>query len=817
MEAKLQAKTKEKLVGELAEMQRRLEEAEEADRQNRQAAASLLESAKLFRTIADNTVDAIICGNKNGNITYWNRAAGKIFGYTSEEITDKPVSLLIPKRFRKAHRDGLKRVVGTGKTGIVGKTVELAGLRQDGTEFPLELSLSMTKTREGPVFTAISRDITERKRAEKETYRTGERLEKIFESVNDAIVVTDLKRIIVDANESVERIFGYTRDELIGNVTEIIYPDRKAFEKAGRAALKEIQDRGFYAGEITLKRKNGITFPVLFSASLLTDTVGKPAGTVVVMHDLTRQKESEEEIRRISRQNERLLNSTGEGIYSVDLKGNTTLINPAAARMLGYEPEEVMGLKAHDVWHHSKPDGSSYPAEACPINATYNDGSPRRIDNEVFWRKDSSSFPVEYNVRAIIENGRQVGTVVSFQDITERRKAEEEMQRLNRALQTLSKANEALIRAEDEKELLDDVCRVVVEVGGYGLTWVGYAEHDAERSVRVAAHAGGDADFIAAFRPSWAEDEQGQNPAGYAIRDGQPKLITHGDISGSPCGWHTAAAACGYEECLALPLVFDTDAAGALCICSTEAGKFTGGEVELLTELADDLAFGIGSLRTRGERERAEKELEQSLERIKKITSGVTQALATAAEMRDPYTAGHQQRVTDLAVAIAREMNLDGDQVEFIRTGGALHDVGKISVPAEILTNPGKLTDLEFEMVREHSKYSYEILKEAEFPWPVADLVAQHHERLDGSGYPKGLKGDEILLEAKILAVADVVEAMSSHRPYRPSLGIDAAIEEIFRNRGVLYDEKVVAACVRLLKEKKFSFESAAGADRGAA
>ncbi|MEK7817562.1 MAG: HD domain-containing phosphohydrolase, partial [Actinomycetota bacterium] len=393
-----------------------------------------------------------------------------------------------------------------------------------------------------------------------------------------------------------------------------------------------------------------------------------------------------------------------------------------------------------------------------------------------------------------------------FQDITRRRKAEEETRRLNRALQTLSKANEVLIRAEDEEELLDNVCRIIVDVGCYGLTWVGYAEDDTEKSVRVVAHAGGDAAFIKEFRPSWADNEFGQNPAGFAIREGQPKFIAHDDISRSAGGWKAAAADCGYAECLAFPLVVDAAASGALCICSTEAGIFTRGETRLLAELADDLAFGISSLRSHRKREHAEKELKLNLARLKKVTAGVTKALATAAEVRDPYTAGHQQRVTDLAVAIAGELKLTDDQIDFIRTGGTLHDVGKISVPAEILTNPRKLTTLELGMVKEHSQYSYEILKEAEFPWPVADMVAQHHERLDGSGYPKGLKGDEIMLEAKILAVADVVEAMSSHRPYRPALGIGAAMEEISVKRGKLYDREVVDACLRLLKEKKFSF-----------
>jgi len=166
---------------------------------------------------------------------------------------------------------------------------------------------------------------------------------------------------------------------------------------------------------------------------------------------------------------------------------------------------------------------------------------------------------------------------------------------------------------------------------------------------------------------------------------------------------------------------------------------------------------------------------------------------------------GHQQRVADLARSIATEMGLSADRQDFIRTASSIHDIGKIAVPAEILSKPTKLTDLEFGLIKTHSQSGYDILKDIEFPWPVADVVLQHHERMDGSGYPHGLKGENISLEARILAVADVVEAITSHRPYRPALGIDVALEEISRNRGILYDADVVDACLKLFREKGYT------------
>ncbi|GAH92910.1 unnamed protein product, partial [marine sediment metagenome] len=194
-------------------------------------------------------------------------------------------------------------------------------------------------------------------------------------------------------------------------------------------------------------------------------------------------------------------------------------------------------------------------------------------------------------------------------------------------------------------------------------------------------------------------------------------------------------------------------------------------------------------------------------ERLKKTMNATIDTMSKIIEAKDPYTAGHQQRVSQLTTAIAKELNLSPDKVEGIRIASIIHDIGKISVPTEILSKTTTLSDIEFSLIKEHSQIGYDILKSIDFSYPVAEIVLQHHEKMNGSGYPRGLKGDEILLEAKIICVADVVEAMFSHRPYRPALGIDKALEEITQNRGVLYDPEVVDACLKLFKEKGFKFE----------
>ncbi len=189
---------------------------------------------------------------------------------------------------------------------------------------------------------------------------------------------------------------------------------------------------------------------------------------------------------------------------------------------------------------------------------------------------------------------------------------------------------------------------------------------------------------------------------------------------------------------------------------------------------------------------------------LQKSITGTINLVASTVEIRDPYTAGHQQRVSKLAAAIAGELGLPRPQTEGIRMAGLVHDVGKIFIPAEILSKPGKISAIEFAIVKSHAQLGYQLLEPIDFPWPIADIVHQHHERIDGSGYPQGLSKAEIILEARILAVADVVEAIASHRPYRPALGIDKALEEIEAQAGVLYDPRVVEACLILFKGKDF-------------
>jgi len=238
-----------------------------------------------------------------------------------------------------------------------------------------------------------------------------------------------------------------------------------------------------------------------------------------------------------------------------------------------------------------------------------------------------------------------------------------------------------------------------------------------------------------------------------------------------------------------------------------------GGETRWSMETVTSIHYNgerttLGNFMDITERKQLEEEHKRDTERLLGAMRTTMRSIVMTVELRDPYTAGHQLRVTALACAIARELGLSEDRIEGLRMAAIVHDIGKLSIPAEILSKPGRLSEPEFELIKMHPQAGYDILnKTTDFPWPVAQIVLQHHERMDGSGYPAGIPGEDILLEARILGVADVVEAMSSHRPYRPALGVTKTLEEISEKSGILYDPQVVDACIRLFRERGFEFK----------
>jgi len=509
-----------------------------------------------------------------------------------------------------------------------------------------------------------------------------------------------------------------------------------------------------------------------------------------------RRKEAEEGLKESEERFRNMAESAQDGIVIIDQDGLITYWNPAAVCMFGHDRDEALGRDLHLLLTPAR-NHEAYRKGWTRFRQT---GSGTVVDKTLEMdalHKNGQEFPVELSISAapIKGNWHAVGII---RDITERKRGDLALRRSNRFLRTLSCCNETLVHAGDERGLLQDMCRVVVEEGEFALAWVGYLGKGT--TIQPVARSGINTEAYFGGQPIDCQDADSVcRPAVLALRSGETQVVK--DVELAQClPWRDRALHCGYRSAIALPLRAAGEVIGTLNIYGSEVGGFGEEEVSLLSELASDLGFGITNLRVRAEREEGARKLERALE-------DTIQAIATTIETRDPYTAGHQKRVAQLAVAIAREMALPEQRSIGVLRGAGIHDIGKIYIPSEILSRPGKLSAEEFSLIKIHPQVGYDIVKDIDFPWPVATMLLQHHERLDGSGYPHGLAGSgSILLEARILAVADVVDAMVSHRPYRAALGLDAALQEIRCNRGKLYDTVVVDACLCLFRERGFAF-----------
>lgn len=489
------------------------------------------------------------------------------------------------------------------------------------------------------------------------------------------------------------------------------------------------------------------------------------------------------------------LDSSADAAFLVDLQNHRLVdVNRTAERLSGYERNALFALDLTALL----PEGARAALSGLLddfLNGRSRDGG---MDTRLL-RKDGTSFPVDARLSLYEGKAGERLAIALVRDITERKQAEEALRRLNRALRTLSAGNMTLIHAIDETSLLRDVCRVAVEVGDYPIAWVGL-ENNGDFHAAIGHCLPGEETTLAVLQAAC-----GKGCCCSQVLQNGEMLILHDIGNGGQA--LAEAERHGLVSAICLPLKTEEKVYGVLNIYSRDPQAFNSDEVSLLSEMSSDLAFGIATLRARTARQRAEEAARDYLARLHHTLEGAVAAIALTIEKRDPYTAGHQRRTATLAVAIARELGLDEHQVEGVYFGGLIHDIGKIYVPVEILSRPGRITPTEYAIIKSHPEVGFDIMKDIEFPWPVAQMIRQHHERLDGTGYPKGLKDGEILLEARILAVADVVEAIASHRPYRPSLGIEAALAEIEKGRGALFDAAAVDACLRLFRERNFQLE----------
>lgn len=500
----------------------------------------------------------------------------------------------------------------------------------------------------------------------------------------------------------------------------------------------------------------------------------------------------------------RLFETAQDGILILDFStGKIEDANPFITNLLGYSKEELVGKELWEI-------GPFVDKEAAKAAfKELHDKGYVRYDDLPLRHKDGRNLAVEFVSNAYTVNGDKV-IQCNIRDISDRkisdralRVSEDLLEKQNWAVLAYAHAAISLSRAEDESTLINDVCSAIVKEAPYVLAWVGMAEFNEGKTVRVAGMDGTAVKYAENLQLSWAENAvSGIGPVGECIRSGKSTVVL--DTKQDPRFkiWLERASKFDIRCVVASPIHDGTKTIGALAVYSKITNAFTESEIHLFENLADEIGYGLRSIKHRQELAQEVKERQIAQDQLTLALESTIAAMSKTMEWRDPYTAGHQKRVAEIATIIGEKMGLSQDRLQGLHMAGMVHDIGKIAIPSEILTKPTALTDLEKRMVQEHVESGYQILKDIPFNAPIADIVRQHHERVDGTGYPLGLKGDQILLESKILAVSDTIEAMGSHRPYRPARSLELTFSEIRRLSGSYLDEDVVKAALELFEDQ---------------
>jgi PAS domain S-box-containing protein len=588
-------------------------------------------------------------------------------------------------------------------------------------------------------------------------------------------------------------MLGYGPTELVfspqsGTWESLLHPDDKerALRALGRCLGGETEE---YDEEFRLRTKAGDWCWIESRARVAErDPAGNPLRLVGSHRDITERKKADDALHESEDRYRSLVSNVPGVIFTMDLEGKITFVSRRIEEMLGYEGSDVVNRSILDFI----PEEERQKAMESLQKGVTGEGV-KHFQTPVM-RKSGERLLLECSFARVRKDGRVVGAQGTAVDITERKRAEEVLRESERSarqraeeLRVVGQVTTAITAGLGIEQLMQTVyeqCQLLFPIDTFYIVLYDAAtdsvsfpfmQKDGERRLLPSRYLRAE--------PGLLE---------HVIRGRQTVYLPDAAHSPIPMVRQPGAVS---QSIVAVPMILRDLVIGVLSMQSQSSDVYSLEQIQLFERLVSQVATAIQNSRL--------------YETVSHGLEATLTALGRAAERRDPYTAGHQRRVTDLALAIACKLEYGKDACSTLRIAGMLHDIGKLSVPAEILSKPTALSKIELELIREHPKAAYEILADIAFPGPVAEIVLQHHERQDGSGYPKGILGDAILPEARILAVADVVEAMASHRPYRPALGIAAALDEIRAGRGTRYDQQVVDACVVLFESGEFSFQSA--------
>ncbi|MCD4701013.1 MAG: PAS domain S-box protein [Candidatus Aegiribacteria sp.] len=666
-----------------------------------------------------------------------------MLGYSREELLKKKWSDLTYPDDLEINIDSLSRVLSGENDGY---KLEKRLIHRNGDIIHVSIASKCTRYPDGSVISILSlvQNITERKKAEDSIRESELKYRTVVENAREMIWQLDREGNFVFFNKYAEEISSIKSKEWEGkDFSPAVHPDdlekvKDIFTDTLSGNINEYEVR-ILVGENEIAELKVQTLPIYAD--------GEITGTLSFGRDITEEKRSQQALKVSEERYRSLLANLPVGIFrsTADQDGAFLSVNPALARMFGFEsPETMIRINVTDCYQNIEDRQQFISSIRRKGSISGYEVQFKRLNGSVFWGSLTSKATLDEEGRILYLDG-------ILEDITER------------------KSIQVALRESQERyrRLLDhNPAAIVVHVDGV----IVYANRAS-------------LDLVAASSP---EDAIGKKIFDFVHPDYRSIVIDRMKL----CQKDGKFAEPIEEKFLRLD------------------GKSVDVEVTAIPityqgRPASQVVFWDVT-----DRKHAEDRIKNNLDELHRTLEGTVDALSSAVETRDPYTAGHQKEVARFACVVAKEMNLSEEMIEGLRVASLLHDIGKIKIPAEILSKPALLSDIEYELIKTHPQAGLEILKSISFPWPVGKIVLQHQERMDGSGYPNGLKGDEICLEARILGVVDVVEAMCSHRPYRSSRGKEKALEEITQNRGTLYDEDVVDACLKLFREERFSLST---------
>jgi PAS domain S-box-containing protein/putative nucleotidyltransferase with HDIG domain len=714
--------------------------------ERKRAEAALQESEQRYRSLVDNIDHGINLIDAAYNIMMVNCAQQRHF--------NKPLSQSIGK---KCYREFEKcdavcphcpavQTIASGQSAWA--EIEVTG--NDQRRYSLRIQTFPIFGHDGTVtaFIEVVEDITDRKNMEKALRESDERFRNVVKTMKVGLGAIDDNGVLTYVNEYFAKMLGYTPEEMIGRSTlDFYYDDESRKAQEEIFTKRKTGMRDLTPYEVTWRHKDGHKVYQILSPTPQFDSDGRYTGSFAIHTDITERKLMEQELRESEARYKALYEDNPSMYFTVDSEGTVLSVNRLGAEQLGYNAVELVGQPVLNIFYDDDKDAVQQQLKTCLQH-------PRELFHWEFrkCRKDGSIVWVKEAARAVRRADGSLVVFIVCEDITERKKAETEL------------------RESEERH------RTLFEHAGFAIILF-----DAETGKRLAFNE------IAHESLGYTREEfQEFSAADITVHMNHEETLKHfrSVIEKGP-------------DLYEMQLVAKNGEIRDMLISAVPLRMYGRDLIQMIrVDITDN--------------KRADKELKVSFEKLRRSLDATVSALASAVELRDPYTAGHQKRVTDLACAIAEEMGLPEERIAGIRMAGLIHDIGKISVPAEILNKPGHLNDIEYSLFKNHPQVGHDVLQTVEFPWPVAQIVLQHHERIDGSGYPQGLSGNDIMLEARVVAVADIVEAMASHRPYRPARGAGDALEEISHNKGILYDPEVVDACLRVFYNKGFKFEKSA-------